>query len=352
MRQPRALIRVNGNIVSGWTGFEVTNNSLYKADEFEATLSLRNSAPGLDWAWWASQQVLTVEIFAGVPQDPARYDSNDLTQLIVGNADQVDTDPVEGTIHLTGRDHTALLIDTKSDQKYQNLTSSQIATQLAEAAGLTPNVTPTTTKAGVYYNIDHVVSSTERSQWDLLTYLAQREGFTVGVSGNTLTFGPLAPDATLFPINWIEPNPTLPQANVPLLSFSHNLTLARDVVVKVRSWNAAQKQAFTKTATIKHKAGSPGTPQIYSIVKPGLTPYQAEQLAQTTAHNISLHEIRMRLDNMPGDSLPTTSQALQLTGTPYDQTYYPEKIGRRFNSRGYFMDIEAKNVRPESEVLI
>jgi phage protein D len=352
VRQPRGLIRVNGNLITGWTEFEVTSNSLYKADEFEATLSLRNAAPGLDWTWWASQQVLTVEIYAGVPQDPTRYDANDLTQLIVGNADLVDTDPVMGTVHLTGRDNTALLIDTKTDQKYQNLTASQIATQLAEAAGLTANVTATTTKAGVYYNIDHVLPSTERSQWDLLTYLAQREEFTVGVSGNTLTFGPLAPDQTVYPINWIEPDPVLPQANVPRIGFSHNLTLARDVVVKVRSWNAAQKQAFTKTATVKHKSGSPGQPQTYSIVKPGLTPDQAQQLAQSMALNISLHEIRMRLDNMPGDGLPTTQQALELTGTPYDQTFYPEKITRRFSSGSYVMDIESKNVRPESEVLV
>lgn len=352
MRQPRGLIRVNGNLITGWTEFEVVNNSLYQADTFEATLPLRNAAQGLDWNWWASQQVLTFEIYAGVPEDPAHYDANDLTQLIVGNADVIDTDPVHGTVHVSGRDHTALLIDTKSDQKYQNLTASQIATQLAEAAGLTPAVTATTTKAGVYYSIDHVLATTERSQWDVLTYLAQREGFTVGVSGTTLTFGPLAPDQTVYPINWIEPDPTLPQANVPRLSFSHNLTLARDVVVKVRSWNAAQKQAFTKTATVKHRAGSPGQPQIYSITRAGLTPDQAQQLAQTMAKNISLHEIRMRLENMPGDGLLMTAQALELTGTPYDQTYYPERITRRFNSRGYFMDTEAKNVRPESEILI
>jgi hypothetical protein len=87
VRQPRGLIRVNGNLMKGWTDFEVVSNSLYKADTFECGLSLRSAAPGLDWAWWASQQVLTCEIYAGVPTDPARYDASDLTQLVVGNAD-------------------------------------------------------------------------------------------------------------------------------------------------------------------------------------------------------------------------------------------------------------------------
>lgn len=361
MRQPRGLVKVNGQIAQGWVEWEVTNNTLYHADKFSVALSLRKQSQDMGWSWWAAQTQLTFEIFAGFPADVTNYDSNDLTSLILGNADSIEIDPLFGIIRVEGRDKTALLIDTKTAQKWINQTSSQIATQLAQAQGLTPKVTATKTKAGNYYAQDHVLPTHERSQWDLLTYLAQKEGFQVYVTGNTLVFGPAPPDAAPYIIQWQEPNPVLPASNAVRLNFSHNLTLSRDIVVRVRSWNMWQKASYTKTATVKHKSRNSGdTPQVYSFIKPGLTPEQAQQLANQTALSLAQHELHMHVE-LPGDITPTMQSVLQLRGTPYDQTFYPETIVRSMrlggegeddDTGGFRMSIESKNVRPMTEVLV
>jgi phage protein D len=359
MRQPRGLVKVNGEVLQGWTSWEVKNTGIYTADTFRVELSLTAQPLNRPWSWWEQQQQLQIEIFAGFPADPVNFSSDDLTSFILGNADISDTDPFRRRMTLTGRDLTAAMIDAKSDQKYPNLTSSQIVTRLASQYGLTPNVTATKTKVGVYYDIDHVVVTAERSIWDLLSYLAQREGFQVGVTGNTLNFGPRPTDTQPYVIQWQEPQP-IPSANVTDIRFSRNLTLARDVVVKVRSWNMAQKAAYTKTATIKHAAGSPGQPQVYSYVIPGLTPDQCQQKAQSLAHSISQHEAKFSAD-LPGDIEPLTSDTLEVqgTGTVYDQIYYPSTITRSMrmptapgDEGGFRMSIDAKNVLPSSVELI
>lgn len=359
MRQPRALIKVNGEILQAWKCWDVHSTGLYTADTFRLELALSGQPADRGWLWWANQQVLQVEILAGFPADPTNYDSTNLTSMVLGNTDLIETDPVTGIITLSGRDLTAPMIDTKTDNKYQNQTSSQIVTQIAEAQGLTPNVTATTTKVGVYYNIDHVVPTTERSIWDLLTYLAQREGFQIGVRGKTLNFGPRSPDTSPFLITWDDSAP-IATAEAKTLRFSHNLTLARDVVVKVRSWNMWYGQAYTKTATLKHTRGSAGEPQVYSYVIPGLSPDQAQQKAQNLAASISQHELRMAMD-LPGDVTPTTADSIQLRGTPYDQIFYPDSIARSMEmpeeggeteSSGFRMTIEAKNTLPASMVLL
>lgn len=350
MRSPRGLVKVNGIVAAAVRSWEVESNSLYHADTFRVELSLWGQPPQTNWSWWAQQQTLQVQIFLGFPLNPAQFDASQLTSLVLGNVDLIETDPIEGVIVLQGRDLTSLLIDLKTDQKWQNLTSSQIATKLAANAGLTPQVTSTTTRAGNYYDIDHVLPQTERSAWDILTYLAEKESFQVYVSGQVLYFGPPPPATTPYEITWQNPNP-LPASNATRLRFSHNLTLASDVIVKVRSWNMRQKQAYTKTATSHHKRGA-GTPQIYTYTIPGLTPAQCAQRAQQLANSISAHEIRMHADQ-PGDVVPTIKSQIQVRGTPYDQLFYPETIRRTYDfEEGIRMIVEAKNSSPESTVII
>jgi hypothetical protein len=45
---------------------------------------------------------------------------------------------------------------------------------------------------GRYYEIDHARLTNDISQWTLLNYLAQEEGFDLNVTGSTLNFQPSA----------------------------------------------------------------------------------------------------------------------------------------------------------------
>ena len=143
------------------------------------------------------------------------------------------------------------------------------------------------------------------------------------------------------------------------IKFRRNLTLAKDVIVKVRSWNVKQKQGFTKTAQATHNkntvlagAAQPiGEAQVYQYTFPNLTPEQALQRAQSLLQQISQHELRATVD-MPGDNLVTTENIVQIagTGSQFDTVYYPSSILRRWSlEEGYRMTLDVKNHATDSQ---
>ncbi len=369
-RQPRGIVKVDGTAVPGWVSWEVNNNSFYQADTFRVTFALSGLPPQFDAAWWAAQTTVSIEIFAGFPGDPANVQATDLESLIYGNADEITFDPAVATIEVTGRDLTALLIDTKTTEKFQNLTSSQIATQLAQRHGLTPVVTATTTLAGKFYEIDHAQMNSQRSEWELLTFLAGAEQFVVYVKGQELHFEPKPDVATVDPyvLKWEPPsNGGAPAFNGTKISFSRNLTVAKGVIVIVRSWNAKQKKGFTSyypkaaanflagsaSITTPGASGPKGGAQVYTFIVPGLSQQKADEMAANKHREITRHEMKLEA-TMPADNLLAVTDIIQVTGTgtAFDQQYFPDSITRRMSvAEGYAMAVSAKNHNPDSETL-
>jgi phage protein D len=356
-RSPRAIVKVAGVIVTGWVSWSVENNTLYQADTFRVVFAVNQLPDETNAMWFSDQSEAFVEIFAGFPADPQNFSETDLTSLIYGRVDDIDYDPVSTTITLTGRDLTAAFIDSKRSLQFQNMTSSQIATKLAQEHGLTPVVTATTKRAGNIYAYDHVRQMNQRSEWDLLSFLADEEGYIVYVKGKELHFEP-RPDeqAEPYEIRWEINEQGLPVANVMDLVLSRSLTVAKGVTVVVRSWNAKQAKGFTAYYPSKGKStqagqASPfGNQQIYSIVRGGLTAEQASFLAQKTHREITQHEMKLRA-RLPADDDLTTTSMLRLTGTgtKFDQDYYVDSITRSMSvTEGYVMTASAKNHNPET----
>jgi len=364
VRNPRALIRVNGQSLP-WIEWEVNNNGYYQADTFNVSLPLYGLPPANDWAWFVSQTAFKVEILAGFPADPEQFGADELEVLIVGTADNMAVDPAQGTLGLSGRDLTSQFVDTKTSQKWPNQRASDIATALAKKHGLTPKVTKTSKKVGTYYTQDHVHVQADQSEWDLLTYLAQKEGFSVFVKGTTLHFEPAtAPGSEPYVLEWVQPsgNDGAHHFNGLQLGLFRDLTLAKDIVVKVHSWSPLQMSGFTKTATASHTAktklsGLPqpvGSAQVYSYTIPGLTPEQALAKAQSLLKELSAHELRIEA-TLPADNLlsPRTMLQLKGTGTEFDQRYYVNQVLRHMNTDdGYLMQVSAKNHPTHSEVTL
>jgi phage protein D len=256
-----------------------------------------------------------------------------------------------------------LLIDRRTAEKFANMTASAIATQLAGRVGLTPVVTATTTKVGTYYTIDHALLTREVSEWDLLCWLAQHENYLVYVKGTKLHFEPKpSGKANPYALIWTPPNADsgAPQFTGAGLRMTRNLTVAKDVVVTVRSWGAKGKTVIAATyPTSKHKgtaAGTSGTNQaeghVFNI--PGLTYDQAIQAAREKHAAITAHEMKIEV-TLPADNLLqiTTPIELRGTGTAFDQTYYPEAINRHMVFGSVFaMTVHAKNRSPENEVTL
>lgn len=357
VRQPRAIVQVAGIQVPAWIGWSVDNNTFYQADTFRVSFAASALPAETDANWFSDQKEAFVEIFAGFPADPMNYNETDLDSLIYGRVDDIDYDPVSTILTLTGRDLTAAFIDAKTTIQYQNLTSSQIAAQLAANHGMTVSGPATKRQAGTFYAYDRVSMTDQRSEWDLLTWLAQQEGFVCYVQGKVLHFEPrpLAP-AEPYELRWTVADGGLPSANVQDLRVSRSLTVAKGITVVVRSWNAKQSRGFTAyypskgKGTQAGKASPFGDTQIYSVTRGGLDQDSATKLAQQIHREITQHEMKLRA-RLPADNILTQTAMVRLigTGTKFDQDYFVDGITRSMSlDEGYVMDVSAKNINPES----
>lgn len=362
-RAARGAVKINGTLINGWCAFEVDNNSYASADTFSVSFAANDLPSDRSAAWFAQQENMHVELFAGVPANPQRWTLSELPpSWIYGQADKIEHDIVRGVIKVSGRDLTRVFIDAKTTEKFQNKTSSQIATILAQRHGLTASVTATTTPVGKYYEIDHETMNDARTEWDILTHLARIEQFVVYVRGQTLYFQPRPDPSKVQPyrIVWTPPDPRTgyPTCDVDELEFARSLTVSRGIVVVVRSFNDAEGRPFHATfpansVSEKSKSSSPwGGPQTYYYNVANLTQQKCQQYAQAKYLEIVQHEMLMQA-SLPGagnDALDTTS-VIQVSGTgcAWDQMYFPESITRSLSfDGGYTLELHAKNHAPES----
>lgn len=347
------MVKINGTAVAAWTQWEVASNAYREASTFSVTLAISGLPAAMNEAWFAAQTTIGVEILAGFPVNPAQYGSGELDSLIVGNVDQVHYDPCGRTLELSGRDLTSLLIDAKTAEKFQNQTASQVATTLAQRHGLTPVVTATSEPVGRFYQIDHTVTTSAQTEWDLLTQLARYAQSIVYVKGRSLYFqpAPSSANAPSYPLTWTPASASGPfAANVERLSFSRTLTVGNTITVTVRSWNQKQRKGFSATYPQNHvkgiHPGSATTPaQVYSYTIANLTQQQATQRAQAIYNELIKNEMRLSAQ-VPGDNVLDVTYAIPVTGTGtvFDQTYYPETITRRMGfNEGYTMELTARN---------
>ena len=365
-RRPRGMVKLNGQPATGWVEFEIDNNALCRADTFKVVFAASGLPKDRDGAWLTRQADLTVELLAGFPKDPTNYDASELVSYIIGRVDDVDVDPVRNVITLSGRDFTSQFIDSVTSETFTNQSASQIAKTLAARHNMTCETVDTREKVGSFYQIDHARMSTERSEWDLLTWLAQETGYSAWVTGTTLHFMPLAdPDIdSKYRIRWVPPaeGHAAPLCNVERLHFARNLTLSKDIVVTVRSFNNSTGKTVVKTAKAQHNknkvtrnATMPyGQAQRYVRSFPGLTPQKAQEKANALLKYLSKHEMRMEA-TLPGDSILDTRVLVQVegTGTAFDQVYWPESIVRSLSiHEGFKMELHAKNHSPESQVSV
>ena len=364
--KPCGLLTVNGLSVP-FDEFTVTNNNIYEADEFEATLPLKIQPFSVDVDFWSEVTAVFIEIYLGYPSNAlnGQYTTSDLDTIFAGQVDDLTIDEINGCLHISGRDLTAKFVDNTTTEKFQNLTFSQIATLLAERRGLNPIVTPTSTRAGIFYQNNYSQMARAQSEWNILTFLAQQENFLIYVEGLNLIAKPV-PTTPQNPFLVQRQAPQgengYPICNVRNPKFSRSLTIAKDVIVKVRSYTLGSKTAYTVTAKATHnrktfisgKAQPVGDAEVYSWTIPGLTPEQTRQKAQQLIRQITQHEINFEFD-IPGTNLIKKDTIIQVKGfaAGLNQMYYTDRIRRKFDSEsGYQMDVHSKNHSPVSVVLV
>jgi hypothetical protein len=341
-RQPRARALTGGHEIPGLMSFSVSNNSYHQSDSFTAKFA--TSAGVFDAQWWGSQTETLLDIGASLD------DGNTWKSLILGQVDKTQLDPINRTITVSGRDLTARFIDQKTRKTFQNQTSSQIVEELAGGHGMTADVTSTDTPVGRFYSADHTRMtlnslSETTSEWDLLTFLSEQEGYDCWVTGTTIHFHPSTPPNS-------DPYDVVigdnGQSNAVGIMLERSQALAKDIVVAVRSWNSKQRRGFT--------AWNPGQPtsntkaQEFSFVRPNLTGDQAQDLANRIRADLSQQE-RLGTFNLIPDLVLDPRNLLRLRGTnsSWDQTYFIDSVTRTMSFNRFDMSVHVKNHSLESE---
>ena len=359
-REPRTLVRLN-DVDFAPQSWSVVTNTFYQANTAEVTFSLGHLKRDQQLDYFAKQRDIRVEIYAGfLPshRDPNEYARADLDRIFFGDVDDITMDPVKQNVRLRCRDLTHLFIDNTTTEKYTEMTASEIAAKLAKDRGLKSRVVDTKVVSGVIYKDQHTVLETERSEWDLITYLAQSENYLAYIDEETLVFVPRGSTAgDPYRLHWEPPTVGEGQfSNMIRFEAKRSLSLSREVVVKVRSWNRQKKKGFTKTVTATNSQRTKsrgGTATTHVVRQGGLTEEEAIQLGRKKLKEITDHEIRI-VAVLPGDSLIKPETVLQVTGTrsDLDQTYFVDNVLRKFDFRtGYTMEVRAKNSSTQEQVV-
>lgn len=349
VRKPFVKVLLNGSVALSAYSAEITNNSHFTSDTFRVECALSAMPAAYGKAYWADSVNDRVKVSIGTGTGTA-------VPFIIGQIDNAEMNPITKVLTLTGRDLSALFIDAKTTEKFQNQTSSQIAATLAARHGLQANIAQTKTKVGTFYTIDQVNLTREQSEWDLLIFLAQHEGFDLWVSGNTLNFQPSLDLDKVSPYLMIYSDSPSKYASVTDLKLQRSQTLARDIIVIVRSWNQTQETAFSvtyKRAQAQKGQRAGGQAQTYTFTVPNLDHQGALNYAMRKAEQISRHE-RVISAEMAGDDTLTIRTPIQLvgTGTSFDQKYYPDTITRRISADRFGMTARAKNHSTQSTTIL
>jgi phage protein D len=363
-RRPRGMVRINGSPAT-LLSFEVTNKAHFGADTWKVSLEPWQQPEGFGLEYWADQAPIGSqgEVLIGFldPTADTSAQPSEWQSLILGVVDDMTADPLgasggghghvgAATLEISGRDLTALLIDTKTSNKWPDHVSSQIVGDLAGQVGLTPQVTATSTPAGQYYAGSYAALGRSIPMWDLIVGLAKNEGFDAYVTGSTLYFGPPLADNDPSPLQLQVTRTNLGQVigNAESLKLHRSLTLAKDISVKVLSHNTLTGKSIQATSTRAGTGKKHGksTTQDYIIRRPNLSQAQAQQLADRTLGDVTFFE-RTLDATLEGDAtLDVNSRKVNVsgTGTSFDQSYYLNTIMRKYSwQTGFSMDISAKN---------
>ena len=355
--QAGVYMGVNGAPMAGITEFNIVKNNYLAPDTFSAVIALDATGQGASAPYWATQDSIEVNLQVNI-------NGSKTTSLLIGLVDDVEIDLAAQTLHIRGRDYISVFVDAKTNEKFLNQTSSEIVTTLCSRHGITCNVKQTTTPIAKYYKNEAASVTNQQTEWQLISFLAQKEKFNVYMSGVTLNFLPVADITKAQPyILRYDSSGSFPILNAESLTLRRTLTIAKDVVVKVNSWNHEQKQHVkagrqktkiaSKSPTAKasvHPTRTNKTPLVYEFREPGLTQEQANDLAEKKLAELTQHERKIEA-RLPADLAIYPQSIIQLigTGTDFDQRYYVSEITIKCGfDTGYYMTVEAKNSSPQT----
>lgn len=324
LRAPQIKVTLRGVVLAGVLSAEIDSNNHFAADRFRVRFV--GSVVALDLLHMPGGQI---ELEIGL--------DGQWLSCVVGLIDTVSFDPVLGTVDVEGRDLSAQLIETQTDETFANRTASEIATLFGSRHGLLVAADPTTTPIGRYYQSEHDRVTLSQfgktmTEWDLLAFLAIREGFDLYMIGRVLRFGfPLLTGARAIQLS-----------DCTSLHLGHAVGLARPIDVLVKSWNSKTGHSVTGHAL------SLGIGPVWQrkITRPNLNSADAQQQAQRVIDDLKRHEWTAMV-TMPGELGLTARSVIEISQTKsqWDRLYSVVQISRRLDvKRGFMQTLSLQGV--------
>lgn len=313
VRTPRVWLQIGGTMLPCITA-TVTRKSERATDTFSAELSIdETAAAGYGYAEWADYQPVDVKILMSL-------DGSAPTSVITGQIDMPQIHWGECTVSVSGRDKGASLIEKRRSQPFKNRKSDDIVGTIAQDHGLTPQATAGADFAGKTYDTDFVHHLLNLMDHEILSRLAEREGYRWYVDGNDLVFEPKGTDTGTYTVQWVPPDGQgqIGVATCLDLETHRNMTAARPHTLAVRSWHHKDAQKYDGIAAAS------GVGQTVEIEHHhnGRNQAQVDKLAKSRLKDAIRHDCNVVV-HAPLDLNVTPRQKMQLmgTGTIYDQLY-------------------------------
>jgi phage protein D len=357
LRRPRAIVKINDTQVE-FVDIEIRSGAPYTADTYFLEIPLNEKTGTLNLAYFASTEKFLVKIYVGFPNDVDSFTTSDLTLMIQGDSNDVEINPSEGLVSISGRDLSSRLIDKKVTKSFSNITASELAEQFANENGLKSDITKTTQVLGTFLQTAQTYTANNTTQWDMLTEAAMKENFIVFVKGETLVFKPNpVNDDNLKPyiLNYApkDINNTFPVFDKGTkINFFKNNIVSGNVRVTVKvPYSTYTGKAFHVKQNAKSKDSKEQFIRQYVYSHPGLTNEQAVQKAKQLLNNLVVHGVRFSAE-LVGDIILSKDMLIKITGTEtdFDQVYYIESIVRKITINDFSMFISAKNKPDETEI--
>jgi hypothetical protein len=319
LRAPRVSVLADGMPLGGVESIEVSANDHRAADRFVVRLAAPLSVAG---ELAANGMVLDLRV--SVDAVPG------WTSLIQGAPDLIEADPLRGTVTVHGRDLSARFIDAPISELFANMTASEIVEALAARHGIPVQAVATAGLAGRQFQDGRAELGLNRSaaalsQWDMMTGLAESEGYDLFMDGGTLCFRPAedAGSVMLTPGDCLQLRLSL----APALA---------DPLVLVRTWDARLGEARDYTLGGGGKTGGGGQARRHVLVRPNLGQSDGKRLAKTTRASLLRHARTATL-RMPADAVITARHSVMLSGAGmFDGRYDVGEISRTLDVESGF----------------
>lgn len=309
----------------------VSKSSTRTADTFTAALSLTYTAQmGMDEAAWSELDSAEAEVVfvAGASRS-----------LISGEIDDISIDFIDRIITVKGRDKSAKLSEKRRSKKYNNQKSTDIVSEIAGDNGLSPVIETSDDDAGKIYTQDTVHHQLNKTDYETLTELAEREGARWYVTGDELHFVPKDSAGGVYEVFY--DNSVYEISNAIKITATRNMKAAKSAKVKVKSFHNKDNKDYEGNA---ESSGSGSGTLEYSFTYPMMNQQQVDKIAKSKLKDAIRHEMNLSID-MPGDLDIFDAQKLSLSGTgsAFDQTYNIDKVEFKIGEDGGFeMSISTK----------